>query len=446
MCKNRTAPLSEQGLIVRKSNQFVTAKYKTSILGNKIIAISLTRIQLENGHLIARFYPSEIKTLLNATQDTNIYKKLCTLSTQLAGHVITIEDGTNFRTFSMITNVNYENQIFEVVFNTEMTPMMEKLQSNYTSYELATLISFEKNYAYRLYEILKKDSWKIKESKNGCAVVSYGVNELKCALGLVNLDADYIKSALRKRVSWDNIVENIAKKEDKQYDDFNNFKTHVLEVAKEEMREKADIRFEYKTIRKGRGLKVVEITFYIYANNIDKKIEEVIFDKKEKIEDSSSDYAELQRRIIPDTSTAYEKVKAYLEGHGIDTAGFNYSIFSTLLDYADNSLDNIFHEIDYSLDVPKINNYYAWLVKAVKNKYSRNEPVMSVYGETPTIRAEEFLSEDDYRDIWIKKKKDYEFEKFKDAFGTTVEELEAEHSCKELIEMFIVFKMRSLQN
>ena len=71
-----------EGVVVRKSNSLINAKYKTSILGNKIIAVSLTKLQQEPGskQVMATLYPSEIKRILGNETDTNIYKKLKSVS------------------------------------------------------------------------------------------------------------------------------------------------------------------------------------------------------------------------------------------------------------------------------------------------------------------------------------------------------------------------------
>ena len=149
--------IQDTGIIVRKSNSFVTAKFRTTIMGNKIIALSLAKLEEKDGQLQAILYPSEIRRLLGAQNDTNLYRRLKSVAQTLAGHVITIEDGKgNFEVFNMITNVSYKDHRMVITYNRMMTEQMSRLKSNYTSYELATLVGFSKNYTYRLYEILKR--------------------------------------------------------------------------------------------------------------------------------------------------------------------------------------------------------------------------------------------------------------------------------------------------
>ena len=223
-----------EGVVVRKSNSLINAKYKTSILGNKIIAVSLTKLQQEPGskQVMATLYPSEIKRILGNETDTNIYKKLKSVSKQLAGNIITIEDGLgNFHTFTMITNVSYKDQKLEIIYNREMTPHITSLQKSYTSMELATLVSFENNSSFRLYELLKKEAYKIDTTKSKFVTKVYSVDELRCTLGLVNLDASYLQRAVSDGATWSELV-RLAKKEDKQYERFTDFRTKVLDEAK----------------------------------------------------------------------------------------------------------------------------------------------------------------------------------------------------------------------
>ena len=43
--------------------------------------------------------------------------------------------------------------------------MLESIKKNYTKFELSMVLGFEKPYSYRLYEILKKDAWRLEKKK-----------------------------------------------------------------------------------------------------------------------------------------------------------------------------------------------------------------------------------------------------------------------------------------
>ena len=68
-------------------------------------------------------------------------------------------------------------------------------------------------------------------------------------MGLVNTDEAGVKRAVARGDSWDNIFEKVAK--EKQYVDWRDFKKHVLEPAKIELKEKSDIAFSYDAVKIG---------------------------------------------------------------------------------------------------------------------------------------------------------------------------------------------------
>ena len=141
-------------LLIRKSNTLISGKYKTSILENKIMAIALTRIEIVNGCPVAKLYPGEIKTLLGKKTDTNIYKSLKRTAKLMTGHQIVIEDNKgNFSIFTMVNNADYIDKQFIITFNKNMTPYVHQLKTNFTTYEVATLMKIEKAHSYRLYEL-----------------------------------------------------------------------------------------------------------------------------------------------------------------------------------------------------------------------------------------------------------------------------------------------------
>ena len=93
-----SAPHSNEplnSLSVRKSNDFIAAKYKSSLLENQVMAIALTRIEANavdiDGSLEARLYPGELKRLVS--DPAHIYRDLKKMSKAITGHTMFLEDG-----------------------------------------------------------------------------------------------------------------------------------------------------------------------------------------------------------------------------------------------------------------------------------------------------------------------------------------------------------------
>ncbi|MBQ8007150.1 MAG: replication initiation protein, partial [Lachnospiraceae bacterium] len=405
----------------------------------------------DGNQLRAVLTPSEIRRILGRQSDTNIYKKLKSVSKGLAGNVIQIEDGNGqFKTFSMITNVDYLDRHLVITYNKEMTPHISKLKSNYTTYELAVLMGLERSYTFRLYEVLKKDSFKITNSPTGQVVVKYNVSEIKGMIGLINTDAPYIKDALSKGATWDEIV-SLAKKEDKQFDNYGDFRKRVLEPARIEMQDKCDICFDYTTERNGGTNKITDIVFYIRNNDIaSDDVKRSVNDNIRTITSVSAGYVrddiDRNKKIEQEN---YNDIRSYLEESGVEELDqFTLTYFRNLYKASGKSLKIIKNEIDYGLSIDNIQNYFGWLLEAVRNRYSSNIPVETLKGSTERAKRikeirKEPLSKDSKEAIWERFKAKEEFPAFIEEQGVELELFEMAYSVDERITSFAEFIKRT---
>ena len=276
----------------------------------------------------------------------------------------------------------------------------------------------------------------------------YGLNELRCMIGLVNTDAPYISKAVQAGASWDRIVEEIAKREDIQYDNFGDFKSRVLNVAQQEMQEKSDIAFDYELIKGGTGGRVRAILFYIRNNIVSDEVALQIRQAQEAIEEAAPEYAELSRSVEEaEKLSCYEAVKEYLRAKGIRTANFSQATFFQIYKASGENIAVIREEIDYSIGVPNIKNYFGWLTAAVKERYSQNKPVQTIFGDCDRAERVEdvksmVVSDEVKEKIWNRYKTESpEFDEFIDSFEfPDICAVEMMFSLDERIRMFIDFK------
>ena len=154
-------------LSYRKSNELISAKYKSTLLENQITAIALSRIEAEHdgedSKLVARLYPGELKRIIG--DPTNIYRTLKTVSKSITGHTMILEDGNgNFKVFPIIDDAEYQDGIFTIRFHERIKPHIFDLEKRgrYTNYELSIMTNFKKGPSFRLYEILKAHIYKSK--------------------------------------------------------------------------------------------------------------------------------------------------------------------------------------------------------------------------------------------------------------------------------------------
>lgn len=359
-----------QGIMVRKSNEFVSGKYKSTLLENKLMAFALTRLRIVNNTPVADMYRSDIVSVLGC-KDRNIYRRLKAAATNMSGHVICLEDKKgNFQCFSMVNNASYIDGVFTIKFNQEMMPYVTNLKYNFTTYELAALARFDYNHSYRIYELLKKEIYKADPNiNNGIVQKSYGLNELRCELGLINMDDKEVKKAINERKSWDEIYETVAR--DRQFPSWYDFKRHVLDVAQEELKEKSDICFEYQADGKGQGSKVRNITFFIKSNELNPVDKIEISQKESIIVQRNADYAEKAKAMdehpLPDMLLEY-----------IDHNHISMEDMKIFYEDADYDATKVLDAIELADRQECINNYVGWIRRCITDGYK--EPVQVLSG------------------------------------------------------------------
>lgn len=261
---------------IYKSNIFISAKYKSTLIENKITGIALSRIQMKHlkdssdYEVSAELYPGELKRLLKA--DTNLYKILKTTSKRMTNKTMLIEDGKgNFKTFAMITNADYVNGVFKITFNKELRPLISNLKGPYTELEERVFLSLNSNHAYRLYELLKKEMYRTNRKMiDGHIEVEYNISELKFMIGICDIDNKNIQSLraqMGNNIDYDKLFDKLPKSEQTYSHSSSDFIRRVIIPAQKELLEKSNIKFDYEPI-KTKGKKVGSIKFYIYMENI----------------------------------------------------------------------------------------------------------------------------------------------------------------------------------
>lgn len=285
-----------------KGNLLITAKYRSSLLENKLLAIALANIQNsyedDNGNLISELKASEIKKLMGDSSNS-IYRHLEPIAQQMTGRTIGMKDPEReiFDYKSVVTHAHYENGTFTIEFNHLLKDQIIDIQNKYTVLNLPTMLLFKSVYSFRLYELLKSMSYipkgqkRNEEDKNW--ELKFQLSELKLELGVVNANSDRVQKILsnKKHPNYDEAVKAAPEQVFEQYRDF---KRRVLDVAVSEINEKTEINVEYETLKSGRGGKVNAIIFYVSYDNVAQK-EEIV--KTEEVVEKTMDIDELLDEI-----------------------------------------------------------------------------------------------------------------------------------------------------
>lgn len=363
-------PANFNDLMVKKSNDFIVSKYKSSLLEQKLVAIAITRIKVnKNASITATIFPSELKEMLGKDKDdAHIYRDLKKVSKEMTGHVIEMEDKKgNFSVLSLITNADYIDGHFTMTFNNKMSDHIFNLKSHFTSYSLANALQLKSGYSYRFYELIKMDAYKISDK---CPYVlhDYGVSELKFMVGVLDINDEKARECQDNGGTWDEMAE-VCK--EKRMPDWGSFKRRVLDKAKKELDTTADFTFDYNLVRSGKGGKIVTIQLIIHKNlSREKDIEEKVEQNEKVVKNRNEVYKQLDTDdFIPLPSILYS-----YEGHN----GLTRENLETIYHTAQDDMAVVVKAIEMADEASQttvINNYVGWIIECIRRKYDQPQIV-----------------------------------------------------------------------
>lgn len=422
----------EKNAMVRKDNTIITAKYKSPLLENQLTSICISRAKEQNGEYIATVTSSELKHLFSMNDsNSKIYKRLYSVAKSMAGRTISAEDGHgNFTVISVIQEARYKDGVFSVLFSKNMKPLLFDLQGKYTSYALANILNFKSDYSFRIYEIIRKEAFRITK-KAPVVTIGYGLSEFKCMIGMVNMESDRIKKALQgSPVDWDKIVEMAP---EKSYENWTDFRRYVIDKARNEIRSQCDVCFDYSPIKEGQGSRVVGIKLFIMKNDV---VNTDVDIKEQGIKKLNEEYA--------GTYKPSPELVAMI-GHN----DLKKSDLMMFLDDADGDNELVLDAIKKADGQERINNYIGWIRSCIKNGGYKEQAVVVESGSVEAARSSDALNKElekdadkFYENYWSRVKegrqeKFVEFERFLSGNSFTVDMLEAMYSPAQCGDMFI---------
>lgn len=409
-------------LSLRKSNAFISAKYQSSLLENKVMAIALTRIERnEDGFgqsvLEAKLYPGELKELIS--DEAHIYRDLKKLATLITGRTMLIEDGRgNFMSFAIVPNATYIDGVFTITFNNALKPHIFGLSGCYTTLELSMISTFLSNSSFRIYELLKKDAYKIPRGKGAYTEVEYNLAELRFMIGLANSEsatAKRILSDMGRNIDWDELLERLDPR-DKKYVEWRDFNRRVLIPAQEELSEKSDLRFEYYPIKDGRKTKRIRFRIFSNVPKNTKELKEASKVLRESFEKSreKTEYTEEQLELF-DEFVGHNKLTVDDIDLILRKANYDAELVRAAIKLADKQSHLV--------------NYVGWIIKCIVDDYSEIEVLEGSADKAARINKFMAEYEDEKADIavqcWEHIKQRDEFDEFlKYAGFYTVDDLE----------------------
>lgn len=223
--------------LVVKDNALIQASYTLGLAEQRLILLAIIEAR-ETGEGID--HTSLLRVHAHTYADHfdidkgNAYEVVREASKGLFDRYVTYHDKNpkngNDRSFHCrwVDKIGYEKATGTVFlrFTSDVVPLITRLESNFTSYEIEQVANLDSGYAIRLYELLIQ--WRIA----GKTPV-FELQDFRRKLGV----------------------------EDNQYKTMSNFKKYVLNFAVEQINEHTDITASYNQHKKGRTITGFTFTF-----------------------------------------------------------------------------------------------------------------------------------------------------------------------------------------
>jgi plasmid replication initiation protein len=227
--------------VVAKANDLVRARHSLSTVEQRIFATMVANLERGEDEFDVQEVSLGRVCDLSETDKSNVYRKADQIADNLLDRSVEVqtetEDGTReftkYNCFSLCRHREGSGTI-EAKFNDDMRPYLLRLKEKFTLYLISVFLRLRSKYSTQMYELLKM--------RQGLRRLRISVDELRRTLALEN-----------------------------KYKRFTDLRKRVIEQARKELHEKADIYFTYKVYRKNNSPQ--EIDFYIHEN--EKVIEEI---------------------------------------------------------------------------------------------------------------------------------------------------------------------------
>jgi plasmid replication initiation protein len=220
------------GEMIVKANRLVQAKMPLSRVEHRIVGMLISQLDRDDEEFsFQRLY---IKDLMDRSgvYSNNLYNLAEDICASLLEKKLEVkkydENGKReYRGISLMDECRYkeDDAYIKAKFNDSMKPFLLQLKKRFTMYEAGYFLPLGSKHSMRIYELLKM--------REDISILRMTVEELRDILGVED-----------------------------SYEYFSQLKAHVIEKARQEIREETDIAFTYDIEREGR--RAERIKFFIH--------------------------------------------------------------------------------------------------------------------------------------------------------------------------------------
>ncbi len=221
---------------VSKSNSLIRAAYKLTTNEQKLILIAISLISPEDKDF--HTYEITIKTIAEIlkVKRKDLHKSIENMTFNILKKPFKYVNDKNERVqLNWFSICKYKEGSVKFRFDPEIKLLLLDLKENFTTYYLGYAVKLKSRHSIRMYELLRQ----VKSIIN----VIFDLDELRYLLGI----------------------------EKDEYPDYYMFKKRIILSSQKELKEKTDISFEFREIKKAR--RVYKLKFIVKPNT--KKVEDV---------------------------------------------------------------------------------------------------------------------------------------------------------------------------
>lgn len=341
----------------KKSNELINAMGKGTALSQKIFAIGMQNIHVDQyNSVVATISGSELRKMFNSKAGS-LYEHIESLCDRtLNGPNIfdwnlILKDKKNgtVEAHQVVTDAKFENGTLELRYNSFLTDKIVDLQKGYTMLNLSETLSLKSVYSLRMYEIFKS-AYDYRKSVTGDAgehLLEFNLTELKLELGIISTGGskEMVKEIEKERPDYDKIA-SIADSLDTKYNMYREYKVFnrsVLAKVKQEINSKTSIEIDYEPMKTGRS--VTGVRFFLNKKKVD--VEKTTNEKFK--EESLDELVELMNDI------------------------FKYSEVKNIAEYANYKTEEVKKAYAYMLMQGGVESPVAYMKACIKNKYYDNK-------------------------------------------------------------------------
>ena len=383
--------------VVKKSNRLIQALGNPSLLSEKVLLLSLVKVEDRDENpvainekerygrilsatgtdfskgLVAEMSNTELRRLSN-NKSGSYYDAIKVLLNPNPKDPKTLRNNLVFMApdengalgyTELITGAAYHDGTMYVKFNPEESVKKEiiNLKNNYTSLGVNLMMQWKSIYSYRVYELVQSkvgydDDLRKKQGKEPRDAYDYPFEfgELKFLLGILDATADkLVQDAIKegKKPNYNSIAEEMTERtgKGKSMSKYADVKRYALDKAQNEINscEDKDCEYtiEFEPVRKGRGGKVTEVILHVKKRRAKKESANVIISVLS--DDDKLDFIDsLRKTALHDLPTKELK---------------------TIAESAEYSMEKINKAIEVMEKSSNVDNVTGFILSAIKNNW-----------------------------------------------------------------------------